>query len=81
MEPTSPLADGLVRVKEVAEFMAVSRGMVYRLMSTGRLPFVRIGDDSRRIPMRSVVDYLNRNLQPARQPATHRMRTIQGERR
>lgn len=61
---TSPMSDGFVRPKDVAEFMAVSRCHVYRLMDAGKLPWVQIGD-ARRIPTKAVVEYINRNYNPA----------------
>lgn len=49
------LADGLVDVKEAAEFLRISRSTVYTLMDAGKLGYVKIGA-ARRIPKRALVD-------------------------
>lgn len=59
----SQLADGLVRVTDAAKYLAVSRGHVYRMMDSGKLAWVQLGD-ARRIAMRSVVEYVNKNYHP-----------------
>ena len=59
-DQVSQLADGLVRVKDAAQYLAVSRGHVYRMMNNGQLAWVQLGD-ARRIAMKSVVDYVNKN--------------------
>jgi excisionase family DNA binding protein len=50
------VADGLMRVAEVAEFLSLSRAAVYQMMGRGELPFVKIGR-SRRVPRRAVVEF------------------------
>jgi excisionase family DNA binding protein len=45
--PSNDLA--LLRVRDVAAFLALSRSKVYELMGDGTLPFKKIGK-SRRIP-------------------------------
>ena len=40
---------GLVTVKEASSFLSLSRAMIYKLMETGQLRYVKIGR-SRRIP-------------------------------
>lgn len=40
---------GLVTVKDAASFLSLSRAMIYKLMETGHLRYVKIGR-SRRIP-------------------------------
>jgi len=50
------VADGLMRVAAVAEFLSLSRAAVYQLMGRGELPFVKIGR-SRRVPRRALVEF------------------------
>ena len=50
------VADGLMRVAEVAEFLGLSRAAVYQLMGRGELPFTKIGR-SRRVPRRALVEF------------------------
>ena len=49
------IADGLMTIPEAADFLRLSRGMIYKLMEQGRLPFVKLGR-TRRVPRRAVVD-------------------------
>lgn len=44
---------GMAKVKEVSEFLSLSRAMIYKLMETGQLQYVKIGR-SRRIPRLSM---------------------------
>ena len=53
--------DGLMTVKEVMDFLKISRGKLYSLMSDGSLQYVTIGR-SRRIPRRAVVELALRGL-------------------
>ena len=46
--------DGLVTVDEARQFTKLGRTRLYELMSSGELPFVKIGV-SRRIPRRALV--------------------------
>jgi excisionase family DNA binding protein len=54
--------DGLMTVQEAAQFLSISRGSLYNLMTTGELPFAKVGR-SRRIPRRAVIDLAARSLQ------------------
>jgi len=60
----------LLSVLEVADSLGVSRSTVYTLMTSGRLPYVKIG--RRRLvtveALRAYVETLNR---PGRQPDGH----------
>ena len=47
------VSDGLQRVSEAAAFLQVSRSQLYKLISEGVLPSVRIGR-SIRVPVRAV---------------------------
>jgi excisionase family DNA binding protein len=47
------ITDGLQRISEAARFLGVSRSYLYRLMSSGTLPYVKLGK-SRRVPIRAV---------------------------
>ena len=49
------VADGLMTVKECAEFLHLSRSSVYELMNSGDLCYAKLGR-SRRIPRRAVVE-------------------------
>jgi excisionase family DNA binding protein len=53
--------DGLVTVKQAAEFLAISVSGVYALMDRRELPFTKLGR-SRRIPRRALVELAARNL-------------------
>jgi excisionase family DNA binding protein len=55
------IADGLMRVVEVAKFLAISRSKVYEMLDDGKLPHVRI-DGGRRIPRKAVMDFVSANL-------------------
>ena len=56
------VADGLMTVKECAEFLHLSRSTVYELMNAGELCFAKLGR-SRRIPRRAVIELAARQLQ------------------
>ena len=60
-EQQALVADGLMTVREAAEFLRLSRSSVYALMDHGQLAFVKIGR-SRRIPKRGVVELAARGL-------------------
>ena len=60
VEP-SIVADGLVNVSQAAQFLALSRSKVYRLMDAGQLRFVKIGT-ARRIPRSSLIELAEANL-------------------
>ncbi len=48
------MTQGLMRVPEVARFLALSRAKIYELMNRGELPWVKLGR-ARRIPRAAVV--------------------------
>jgi excisionase family DNA binding protein len=50
----------LLRIPEVARYLAISRGMVYRLMDTGQLSYVKIGK-SRRVERRTIEEFIEKN--------------------
>lgn len=52
---------GLLRVGDAAKFLSVSRAMVYKLMETGQLRYVKIGR-CRRLPKQSITDLAKENL-------------------
>lgn len=56
--------EGLLSVTQAAHYMGITRPTVYRLMEAGELPFTRVGR-CRRIPKRSIINYLQRNMRPA----------------
>jgi excisionase family DNA binding protein len=47
--------DGLAKVGEASQFLGLSRSQIYKLMSQGDLPWVKIGT-SRRVPRRALVN-------------------------
>lgn len=49
------LADGLMTVKEAAEFLRLGKSTIYELMDQGKLGYARLGR-ARRIPRRAVID-------------------------
>jgi len=55
------VADGLVRVREAAQFTGLSKSTIYTLMDSGRLAYVTIGR-SRRIPRRALLRLASTNL-------------------
>jgi excisionase family DNA binding protein len=61
MNAEALLAEGLVPVSEAAEFLGVSRSMVYVLMENGQLPYVKIGR-ARRIPRRALLAFAAERL-------------------
>lgn len=46
-------APALVKVPEVAQMLGISRAMVYKLMDTGRLSYVKLGS-ARRVEVEAV---------------------------
>jgi excisionase family DNA binding protein len=54
-------ADGALSVVEAARFIGASRTFVYGEMTTGRLPFARVGR-KRVIPRAALVAYLSERL-------------------
>jgi excisionase family DNA binding protein len=55
------LADGLMTIREAADFLAVSRSTLYVEMDGGRLAYCKIGR-ARRIPRRAVVELAAANI-------------------
>ena len=55
------VADGLLTVRECAEFLHLSRSKVYELMNAGILCYAKLGR-SRRIPGRAVIELAAREL-------------------
>ncbi len=55
------IQEGLLNVREVEAIAGVKKSKIYELMSSGELPYVKIGS-ARRIPKRGLLDYLSANL-------------------
>ena len=55
------VADGLLTVREVADFLRISRSRLYELMDRGELIYLKLGR-SRRIPRRAVIELAAREL-------------------
>ena len=49
--------EGLAKVPEVAEYLGLSRAMVYRLMDRGELPYAKLGY-ARRVRWADVESYI-----------------------
>ena len=60
MSTTTERTTGFATVAEVAEYLAVSRSHVYRLMDAGQLASVRFGD-ARRIGWNVVRKFVRKN--------------------
>ena len=61
------VSDGLVTIREAAQFLRVSRSKLYDLMDNGELKFVKLGR-SRRIPRRALIDLAASGLQGGWRP-------------
>ena len=55
------VSDGLLTVRECAEFLHLSRSTIYEFMDAGALCYVKLGR-SRRIPRRAVIELAAREL-------------------
>lgn len=64
--PEDAVGLGLVTVRAAGEFLSVSRSMLYGMMDSGKLQYVKIGR-ARRIPQRSLIDLAARSLTVASQ--------------
>lgn len=62
MTATQTMATGLMTIPQAADFLSISRGLVYQLLRRGELPSVKIGR-LRRIPRNAVVRYAAKRLQ------------------
>jgi len=56
------VSEGLLTIREAAEFLKLSRSRVYELMNAGELVYAKIGR-SRRVPRREVVELAARSLE------------------
>jgi excisionase family DNA binding protein len=59
------LEDGMLMIKEAASFSQLSVPLLYKLMRTHELPYVKIGR-SRRIPRRALIELAERHLRGGR---------------
>ena len=55
------VADGMDRVPRAAQFLGVSKSMMYRMMDNGQLAYVKLGK-ARLIPRKALVELAARNL-------------------
>lgn len=62
----NPIFPKLLRAGEVAEALQVSKTEVYRLLATGKLPGVLIGDRSVRVRPADLEIYLTQHPIPVR---------------
>jgi excisionase family DNA binding protein len=58
------VSQGMLKMKEVAEFLGISKSEVYNMVAEGRLPYVPYGrtGKAKRVPRKAVIDYAARNL-------------------
>jgi len=52
----------LIRINDAARILACSRSLIYSLMESKQLRYVKLGR-SRRIPLTEVYDFIDRNLE------------------
>jgi len=50
------IGDGLMTLKQAAEFLSIGRTTLYVLMDSGKLPYVKIGK-GRRVGKRALVEF------------------------
>ncbi len=50
------VAEGLMRIKEVVEFLGIGRSTVYELIADGKLASVQVGR-SKRVPRKAVIQF------------------------
>lgn len=65
MTPEMDLSQGLVSVRGAAEFLAMHRSTIWRLMDAGEIPYVRAegrGRRARRIPKSALVRWAAERL-------------------
>ena len=60
-QETALVEDGATDVPGAEAFTGLGRSTLYKLMETGKLPFIKIGK-SRRIPRKALVDLLASGL-------------------
>jgi excisionase family DNA binding protein len=58
--------DTLLTIAKVAELLSCSRTTINRLMSSGKLPFVKVTGDAIRIKASDVTAFYERNSQTAK---------------
>jgi excisionase family DNA binding protein len=51
----------LLTIQEVAEWAKVSTKTVYRWISDNKIPAIRLGNRTYRIPEKAIIDYLKQN--------------------
>jgi excisionase family DNA binding protein len=56
------VGDGLLRVPEARKFLGISNTLLYELMSTGKLPYIKVGT-RRLIPKKALVEFAAAGLQ------------------
>jgi excisionase family DNA binding protein len=51
----------LIAIQEVADRAKVSTKTIYRWISDNKIPTIRLGDRTYRIPEKAIIDYLKQN--------------------
>jgi excisionase family DNA binding protein len=60
-EANELMSDGLMTVREAADFLAVGHSLLYKLMEEGWLAYVKLGR-ARRIPKRAAIALAQANV-------------------
>ena len=63
--------EGLMTVREAAQFLRLSRTRIYRAMKNGDLPYSLFGK-ARRVPRRALVMFAAKHVHVELQPDLHR---------
>ena len=63
MDVPEVFSEKLLKATDVAEILNISRSMTYRIIQTGQIRSVSIGE-ARRVRPVDLADYINRNLSP-----------------
>ena len=66
MEGSDIFTNKLLKAKEVAEILNISRSMSYRIIQRGEIRSVNIGS-ARRVRPTDLAEYINSNLTPSNQ--------------
>jgi excisionase family DNA binding protein len=66
-QPKGQIDPLLVRVEEAARLLSLSRSMIYEMMNSGELPYVRCGT-ARRIPVAEIHAWISSQLRQSTEP-------------
>ena len=63
MDASEIFSEKLLKATDVAEILNISRSMTYRILQTGQIRSISIGE-ARRVRPGDLADFINRNLSP-----------------